>query len=69
MEEGCSCHINPPCGYCTSRSECERCGTILFSDDMFECMRCGELVCDDCFRETLNVCDKCFNIITREENV
>jgi len=19
--EGCSCHINPPCGYCTSQSE------------------------------------------------
>jgi hypothetical protein len=20
-EQGCSCHISPPCGYCTSQSE------------------------------------------------
>lgn len=23
----CSCHINPPCGYCTTQNEfCEECG-------------------------------------------
>ena len=25
--DGCSCHINPPCGYCTEQTEfCETCG-------------------------------------------
>lgn len=28
--DGCSCHVNPPCSYCTSSYlECNVCGTTL----------------------------------------
>lgn len=32
-EDQCSCHINPPCGYCTSHCECVICGKKIHNDD------------------------------------
>ena len=35
-ERGCSCHINPPCSYCTSFQLCELCEfeTFILEDEM-----------------------------------
>jgi hypothetical protein len=30
---GCSCHIHPPCSYCTESYECNNCGRICHPDD------------------------------------
>lgn len=45
-EGGCSCHISPPCGYCTSRSECALCNNIVLNDYMIEFK--GDWVCEEC---------------------
>ena len=40
----CSCHLNPPCGYCTDRHDCARCGEQFYDPDGEEtyCLRCQE---------------------------
>lgn len=30
---GCSCHINPPCNYCTELYECKECGKLKHPDE------------------------------------
>ena len=33
-EGGCSCHLHPPCGYCTEpREKCSKCGWTLVDDE------------------------------------
>ncbi len=33
---GCSCHINPPCSYCTEKVECAGgCGEMVHPDEGF----------------------------------
>ena len=32
MDEGCSCHIRPPCGFCLANVECHKCGNMLHED-------------------------------------
>ena len=47
-EEGCcSCHINPPCTYCTSHSICEECGKNVLNEYINEDID-DYLICDDC---------------------
>lgn len=43
---GCSCHINPPCSYCTDRCECAKCGELNITDDMVYLN--GEFYCEEC---------------------
>jgi len=42
-EDGCTCHINPPCSYCVSHAECDVCGEIVHNRDIRE-----YLICVDC---------------------
>ena len=42
-EDCCSCHISPPCSYCTSHSICEKCGKDVLNECIDE-----DLICDDC---------------------
>lgn len=41
----CSCHINPPCSYCTELKECNICAQIFHPDDadgfIDVCGECG----------------------------
>lgn len=30
----CTCHINPPCDYCTSYEECYECGRLFPKDEL-----------------------------------
>ncbi len=48
LDHGCSCHINPPCAFCTSTFECEQCGTRVITDDQ-ETEGWHDLLCDECF--------------------
>ncbi len=44
FEEGCcSCHINPPCSYCTSHAICEECGEMVLEGYIND-----DLICDCC---------------------
>ena len=42
----CSCHISPPCSYCTSRCECSKCGKIVGEDEVND-----DSVCEQCLEE------------------
>jgi hypothetical protein len=44
--EGCSCHINPPCTYCTSHSICDKCGDNVLNEYINE--DDDSFICDDC---------------------
>ena len=46
-EEGCSCHVSPPCSYCLNRCECAGCEKSDYQDDMHEIH--GDLFCEECF--------------------
>lgn len=68
-DEGCcSCHISPPCGYCTDHSDCEECGELTLSDDMIEVK--GILgphwVCEECAIKTSEKPVATRRVITRE---
>jgi hypothetical protein len=43
---GCSCHISPPCGYCTSHAECGLCNQTVLNDDMVEFN--NDWICEEC---------------------
>lgn len=45
-DEGCSCHISPPCSYCTSHAYCEICDEHVYNDYLVEVDGC--LACEDC---------------------
>ncbi len=53
--EGCSCHICPPCGWCTSHVYCDTCNELIYEDDIIEI--------DECF-----VCEACLVGIVGEEH-
>ena len=42
----CCCHINPPCGYCTERVYCEKCG------ESFVYESADDVLCETCFENT-----------------
>lgn len=44
--EGCACHINPPCSYCTNTFECDNCGDVYDTEDGYE-TEIG-FVCEGC---------------------
>jgi len=44
--EGCSCHIAPPCSYCTSHCNCGICDNVVHNDHIIEMS--DSLVCEDC---------------------
>ena len=39
----CTCFISPPCGYCTDRSECDRCGLFEICEEID-----GKVICEGC---------------------
>ena len=46
-EGGCSCHLNPPCGYCTDRHDCRTCGEQFYDPD-------GDFdICERCYNQKL----------------
>jgi len=45
-EGGCSCHINPPCTYCTSRGHCGICDDLVLSDHLVEFHH--DWICEAC---------------------
>jgi hypothetical protein len=51
-EGQCSCHINPPCGFCTSHVECDICGQLVCEDKATEVTNKSDgnkiTVCPDC---------------------
>lgn len=57
-ERGCSCHINPPCSFCTDHVECD--------------MGCGKITCEPetikhpnpFVDEMITVCPSCFEKMT-----
>lgn len=46
LRDGCSCHIAPPCSYCTSHCPCEWCDKSIYNDYLIEVG--GRLLCEDC---------------------
>lgn len=49
--EGCSCHISPPCSWCTrEHTECERCGVEIERDERVVELEfsSGTVLCSEC---------------------
>ena len=51
-EECCSCHINPPCNFCTEHYMCDNCGevfcqTVEISDETAWCNDCLEMLAEE----------------------
>lgn len=44
----CSCHVNPPCGYCEQMYECDECGEIRHPEQHGINLIRGLLICDNC---------------------
>jgi len=51
----CSCHINPPCSYCTEKEECIGCGELIHPDEFNYIAKAADdeygPLCDDCLKE------------------
>ena len=50
--ECCSCHINPPCGFCVTHIECEKCGQLVCEDK-------AEEMTDTRTKEVVRMCPDC----------
>lgn len=49
----CSCHINPPCNYCTELIECPACGDFVHpkeDDRIFD-----DLECEKCYNKIVEL--------------
>lgn len=53
----CSCHINPPCSFCTECLECIGCGNFYHEDeDVIHLDSESNVVyCDNCFEKRITV--------------
>lgn len=51
----CSCHINPPCGYCEQTYECDNCGRLKHPDDNGLNVVEDKVYCDSCFEDICEV--------------
>lgn len=51
-EKECSCHISPPCGFCTTHVSCDLCGQLVCEDKAIEFQDNTDgsaiLTCPDC---------------------
>ena len=48
----CTCHINPPCGYCLEKVECCICGGLVHPDEALYIQKSADdesgPICDEC---------------------
>jgi hypothetical protein len=57
----CSCHIDPPCGYCERSYECSGCQDVCHPDDR------GKNESVNLFNEPIVYCDACVEQSAEDE--
>jgi len=50
LDEGCSCHVSPPCRFCVETYECEQCHCRVIGEDQDELAASNQL-CDECLEK------------------
>lgn len=50
LDRSCTCFLGcAPCSFCTDTYECEKCGTLVITDEQEKDSAVQQMICDECY--------------------